>query len=122
MHRLDQISAALLLALVAVTAVLPLASARGERRGCHCVARMMCCEDGTCRMGGDDVPATGPEWRTCRRESQAAQAGPFDAFERASLKRDFLEGRERAASSRLADLAATRPRYGAPVPATPPPR
>jgi hypothetical protein len=122
MHRLRQVSAALFLALVAATAVLPLAASTAARHGCHCPVKMQCCEDGTCTMGGDEAPADGPEWRTCRRDAPAVQAGPLDAFERASLKRGFFEGRERTASSRLADLAATRPRYGAPVPAAPPPR
>jgi hypothetical protein len=116
-----RISAAFLLGLVAAVAVLPIAAAGAERSGCHCVVRMMCCEDGTCTMGGGEPPATGPEWRGCRREAPPAPTS-IDAFERASVKRDFFEGRERAASSRLADLAATRPPYGTPVPATPPPR
>jgi hypothetical protein len=114
-------SAALLLALVAIAFVLPIAAAGVSRKGCHCVVRMACCEDGTCRMGGDEAPADGPEWRTCRREAPAAQAAPLDALERA-LKKDFFEGRERAALTRLADLAVTRLRSDAPGPATPPPR
>jgi hypothetical protein len=115
-------SAAFLLALVAFAAILPIAAAGAARKGCHCVVRMACCEDGTCRMGGDEAPADGPEWRTCRREAPAAQSAPLDAFERASLKKDFSERRKQEASSRLADLAAMRPRSGAPGPATPPPR
>jgi hypothetical protein len=121
MPRLKVFSAAFLLALVAISAILPIAAAGAARKGCHCAVRMACCEDGTCRMGGDEAPADGPEWRTCRREAPAAQAAPLDAFERA-LQRDFFEGRDRATNARLADLAAVRPRSGAPGPATPPPR
>jgi hypothetical protein len=120
MPRLKAAAAALLLAL-ATAAVLPLAAASVARHGCHCAVRMACCEDGTCTMGGDEPPADGPEWRTCRREAPATAATPLNAFERA-LKRDFFEGRERATGARLADLAATRPRADAPGPATPPPR
>jgi len=121
MPRLKAAAAALLVALMAAASVLPLAAAGAARRGCHCAVRMACCEDGTCTMGGDEPPADGPEWRTCRREAPAALTAPLDAFERA-LNRDFLEGRERAASSRLADLAAARLRSDEPDPATPPPR
>jgi hypothetical protein len=40
MHRLREVSAALLLALVATAAVLPVAAARTERRGCHRPVKM----------------------------------------------------------------------------------
>ncbi|HVO50611.1 MAG TPA: hypothetical protein VMV60_06435 [Thermoanaerobaculia bacterium] len=120
MPRLRPAATALLLAFVVAAAVLPLA-ASGERHGCHCAVRMACCENGTCTMGGDEPPADGPEWRTCRREAPASAAAPLDAFERA-VKGDFFEGRQRVAPSPLADLAATRPRSNAPGPATPPPR
>jgi hypothetical protein len=121
MSRLKVASAAFLLAVVAAAAVLPLAATGAARGGCHCAVRMACCEDGTCTMGGDESPADGPEWRTCRREAPAAAATPLDSFERA-LKRDFFEGRERANAARLADLSADRTRPAAPAPATPPPR
>ena len=121
MPRVKVFSAALLLALVAIAAVLPIAAAGAARKGCHCAVRMACCEDGTCRMGGDESPANGPEWRTCRREAPATATTPLDAFERA-LQRDFFEGRDRATAPRLTDLAAARPRSDAPGPATPPPR
>ena len=121
MPRLRVISSAFLLALVAIAAILPIAASGAARGGCHCAVRMACCEDGTCRMGGDEAPANGPEWRTCRREAPATAATLLDSLERA-LKRNLFEGRKRAASSRLADVAATRPRSGAPDPATPPPR
>ena len=121
MYHLRQVSAALLLALVAIAAVLPIASAGVSRKACHCAVRMACCEDGTCRMGGDEAPANGPEWRTCRREAPMTAATLLDSFERA-LKRDLFEGRKRSASSRLTDLAAAPLRSDAPGPATPPPR
>ena len=120
MHRLREASAALLLALVAAAVVLPLAAARTGRRGCHCPVRMTCCEHGTCRMGGNEPPANGPEWRTCRRDSPAAAASPFDAFERA-LKSSF-EGRDRETATRSGELQPARLRTGAPNPETPPPR
>jgi len=121
MHRLREVSAALLLALVAAAAVLPLAAARTERHGCHCRVKMACCEHGTCTMGGDESPAAGPEWRTCRREMPVRPSLALDAFERA-MKRDFFEEREQANATRLADLPADRARPAAPSPATPPPR
>lgn len=121
MPRFKVLPAAFLLALVAIAAVLPIAAAGVSRTGCHCAVRMACCEDGTCRMGGDEAPADGPEWRTCRREAPVTAATLLDSFERA-LKRDFFEGRKRSASSRLTDLAAARLRSDAPGPATPPPR
>lgn len=119
MHRLNQVPAALLLALVAVTAVLPLATASGGRRGCHCVVRMMCCEDGTCTMGGDEPPAAGPEWRTCRREAPAT-ATAIDAFERALT--ESSGDRDRRNTSNLAAASPASPRFTPPIPATPPPR
>ena len=121
MPRLKVVSAALLLAVVAVAAVLPLAAAGAARAGCHCAVRMACCEDGTCRMGGDEAPADGLEWRPCRREAPASAAAPLDTFEKA-LKRDFFEGRERATAARLAELHPTRTHPEPPGPATPPPR
>jgi hypothetical protein len=121
MHHPGRLPAALLVVFAVVAAVLPLAGAGVAHHGCHCAVRMACCEDGTCTMAGDEPPADGPEWRTCRREAPATAATLLDAFERA-LKRDFFEGRDRATSSRLADLATTRPRARAPLPATPPPR
>ena len=121
MHRLRRVSAAFLLAFAATAAMLPLAAASAARLGCHCAVRMACCEDGTCRMGGDEAPANGPEWRTCRREAPMTAATLLDSFERA-LKRDLFEGRKRSASSRLTDLAAAPLRSDAPGPATPPPR
>jgi hypothetical protein len=121
MSRLKVAAAAFLLVLVAAAAVLPLAAAGAARRGCHCTIRMACCEDGTCTMGGDETPADGPEWRSCRREAPAAQAAPLDALERA-LKRDFFEGRRRESGARIADLLVAPLRPEAPDPATPPPR
>jgi hypothetical protein len=121
MRRLKTAVAALLLALVAAAAVLPLAAGGATQRGCHCAIRMACCEDGTCRMGLDEAPADGPEWRTCRREAPAALAACLDAFERA-LKRDFFEVGRRESGSRIADLLVAPPRPEAPGPATPPPR
>jgi hypothetical protein len=119
MHRLRQFSAALLLALVAAAAVLPLAASTATRRGCHCPVKMQCCEDGTCTMGGDESPATGPEWRTCRREAQSI-ATPLDVFERAL--RNSIGGKGRGTAARLAELHPTGARSTAPDPATPPPR
>ena len=71
----------LVLALVATAAILPLAAARTGYRGCHCVVRMACCEDGTCTRGSDEPPATSPEWRSCRREVPANTDTAIDAFE-----------------------------------------
>lgn len=120
MHRLREASAALLLALVATAAILPLAAARTERRGCHCAVRMACCEDGTCTMGGDEPPATDPEWRGCRREAPAAAARPLDAFDRA------LPNTSRAGVAqprrRIAEVSTGRPKTTAIIPAVPPPR
>src|SRR5271169_2768653 len=118
MRRLREVSAALLLALVATAAVLPLAAARAERHGCHCRVRMACCEHGTCTMAGSESPPAGPEWRTCRRELPARPS--LDAFERA-LKSSF-EGEDREPATRSAELRPTRPRTGAPNPDPPPPR
>ncbi len=64
---------ALLLVFVAAAAVLPLAASGTSRHGCHCPIRMACCENGTCTMSGSEPPATGPEWRTCRREAPASR-------------------------------------------------
>lgn len=82
MHRLRQVSAAFIPALVTGTAVLPLAAANAGPHGCLCLVKMGCCEDGTCTMGGDEPPATRPEWRTCQREAPAVTP-TNDAFEQA---------------------------------------
>jgi len=120
MHRLKVASAALLLTLVTTATVLPLAAARTERHGCHCRVRMACCEHGTCTMRGNESPAAGPEWRTCRREMPARPSLALDAFERA-LKSSF-EGKDRETAARSAELRPARPRTDAPNPETPPPR
>jgi hypothetical protein len=119
MHRLTQVSAAVLLALVAAAAVLPLAAASVGRSGCRCVVRMACCEDGTCTMGGDEPPATRPEWRTCRREAPATTA-PFDAFERA-LTNESPEA-VRPGARPLARVVNDPFHARIPSPTTPPPR
>jgi hypothetical protein len=72
-------------------------------------------------MDGDEAPADGPEWRTCRREAPVTAAAPLDAFERA-LREGSFKGKERATVARLAELHPGRPRSGAPAPVTPPPR
>jgi hypothetical protein len=122
-RRFRLTSAAFLLALLGAAAVLPIAAMGGARKGCLCTVRMACCEDGTCAMPGSapEPPASGPEWRTCRREAPAAQAAPLDAFERA-LKKDFLEERRRETSARISEILAAPMRPEAPSPATPPPR
>src|ERR1019366_7050016 len=119
MHRLREASAALLLALVATAAILPLTAAHPGHRGCHCAVRMACCEEGTCTMGGDEPPATSPEWRSCRREAPAAAATPLDAFERALT--DSGEEERILAPGRAAEVPTGRLRAAAPYPATPPP-
>jgi hypothetical protein len=116
-----KVAAALLLAFISSAAILPLASSGARRHGCHCPVRMACCENGTCTMSGAEPPATGPEWRTCRREAPASAATLLDAFERA-VRKDFLERRERESGARVADLLVARLRSDAPGPATPPPR
>jgi|SRR5664279_1355752 hypothetical protein len=120
MHRLREVSAALLLALVATAAVLPVAAAGAARRGCHCAVRMACCEDGTCTMGRDEPPADGPEWRSCRRDAPAATTLPLDAFERA------LSGTSTDANARMVGrigaILPARPHSTSLLPATPPPR
>ena len=115
-----RLAATLLLAFLAAAAILPAAAAGVARKGCHCPIRMECCENGTCRMG-EEPPADGPEWRTCRRETPRSLAAPLDAFETA-LKKDFFEGEERAPTARLEDLSAVRSESAAREPATPPPR
>jgi hypothetical protein len=112
-------SAALVVALVLVAAVLPLATAGGGRRGCHCVVRMACCEDGTCTMGGDAAPSTGPEWRTCRREAPAATTS-IDVFERALTQTSQEATAPSARTLALVVADAVHARVSSP--ATPPPR
>lgn len=119
MHLLRQVSAVLLLALAVALAVLPLAAASTERRGCHCVVRMACCKDGTCTMGGDEPPASGPEWRRCRREAPAT-ATSIDAFERALT--ESPQGHDPRITASVAAVALASPRFTQPIPATPPPR
>ncbi len=119
MHRLRQVSAALLLALAAGTAVLPVAAANVGSRGCLCLVRMGCCEDGTCAMSGDEPPATRPEWRTCQRAAPAA-APANDAFERAlpNVSHEAVKPGARP----LARVANDPFRARIPSPSTPPPR
>ena len=119
MHRLSRVLAALLLAFLAATAVLPVAAESAETRGCHCVVRMACCEDGTCLMGEPEPPATGPEWRTCRREAPATTTS-VDAFERALL--DIAEERDTPATGSTAAISPGLSHSASPIPATPPPR
>ncbi|HEX7528520.1 MAG TPA: hypothetical protein VF425_05375 [Thermoanaerobaculia bacterium] len=119
MHRLRQVSAALLLALVAGTAVLPLAAASAGRRGCLCLVKMGCCEGGTCTMGGNEPPATRPEWRTCQREAPAVTP-TNDAFERALANVPTEAVRP---SAQLLARVLTDPFHARiPSPSTPPPR
>ncbi|HQQ78713.1 MAG TPA: hypothetical protein PLB01_15270 [Thermoanaerobaculia bacterium] len=120
MQRVKALSAALLLALVAAAAVLPLVAAGAARGGCHCAVRMACCEDGTCMMGGDEQPADGPEWRTCRREAPAGSMNPLDSYERA-LK-SFFEWKRASATASLDDIPVAPGRAASSCPATPPPR
>ena len=118
--RPKTIPAALLLVFV-TAALLPLAASGTGPHGCHCPVRMACCENGTCTMSGSEPPATGPEWRTCRREAPASAAAPLDAFERA-LKNSFEGKRGAPPSGPLVEVFPPRLRAGAPIPATPPPR
>jgi hypothetical protein len=80
---------------------------------------MDCCKDGTCPMGGPEPPATGPEWRTCRRDLPATTTS-IDAFERALL--DVTEEKDSPATGSTAAATPGRTDFGTPIPATPPPR
>lgn len=118
MFHLRRGAAALLLPLALAAVFLPLAAAGAERHGCHCVVRMICCEEGTCTMG-DEPPATGPEWRTCRRGASSALTS-IDAFERA-LTTTAYQGDDSSAG-RLTSVIPSAARYTEHIPATPPPR
>lgn len=119
MHFLRHSSAALLLVVVAAVSVLPFAAAGAEHRGgCHCVVRMDCCEDGTCPMGGPEPPATGLEWRTCRREAPATT--PIDAFDGALP--ESTPGSNFETSAPIAAMSPDRTHLASPIPTTPPPR
>ncbi len=120
MRRLKVASAALLLSLVAAGAVLPLAAAGAGHRGCFCTVRMACCEEGTCAMGGDEPPATNPEWRRCRREAPSDAETALDAFERALTS--SAEEKSARIGSRVAEVSIACTHPTAPGPATPPPR
>jgi len=119
MHRLRRVSAALLLPLALAAVVLPLTVAGAERHGCHCAVRMACCEEGTCTMGGEEPPATGPEWRTCRREAPAATTS-IDVFERAVTQTSQEATAPSARTLALVVADAVHARVSSP--ATPPPR
>jgi hypothetical protein len=71
-------------------------------------------------MGGDEPPANGPEWRTCRRDIAGTSPAPLDAFERALMNTGGA-----APLRPVAEATAVRPdRAGCnkPDPTTPPPR
>ena len=118
MHHLRQGLAVLFVAFAAATALLPLAAAGAVERGCHCVVRMDCCKDGTCPMGGPEPPATGPEWRTCRREAPATT--PINAFDRALP--ESTPGSDFLTSALIVATSPNRTQLAFPIPATPPPR
>lgn len=119
MPRPRAVSSVVLLAFLMMAAVLPLA-ARGSDKGCHCPVKMACCEDGTCTMGGDEPPADGPEWRTCRREAAGTAPSPLDAFERALTSSNEVTPQRPVTEAAAVDpcrLAST-----ASGPTSPPPR
>jgi len=117
MNALRRLSALTVVAIALAATLLPIAKS-AERRGCHCLVRMACCEDGTCTMG-DEPPASGPEWRTCRRETSAA-ATSIDIFDRALT--DAAEEDDASSTERVMSVVPVAVQPTEHIPATPPPR
>lgn len=121
-------SAGALLAVLAATLLLPLAtlarvqSSKSGPHGCHCPVKMACCEAGLCHGDMDSTPSSGPSWSGCRDEAPlpSAAPAPASAFDGALLSESAPRADETGARISCSERICAESR-GTP-PAIPPPR
>ncbi len=124
----SQAGAGALLAVLAATLLLPLATLarvhppKAGTHGCHCPVKMACCEAGLCHGDMDSDPSSGPSWSGCRDEAPplSAPPAPWSAFDSALLLDSDSETGEIGSEIGLLASAGASSRSTPPV--IPPPR